>query len=98
MIMEAISSPETSVLTRATWHNILEYGILHSHRRNNPKSYIALTSKASSGEVMIPVRYELRLHIPEDGILYSDRREHLDSYKIKKYLIVPESFNMLARH
>jgi hypothetical protein len=33
LMMEAIHSPETSVLTRVTQPNIPEDGILHSHRR-----------------------------------------------------------------
>jgi hypothetical protein len=46
VMMDVICSSETLFLTTATWHHIPEDSILHSHRYENLKSYIALTSWA----------------------------------------------------
>jgi hypothetical protein len=39
LMIKALRSFETSVLTRATRRNMTEDGILHNHRRENLKSY-----------------------------------------------------------
>jgi hypothetical protein len=56
---------------------IPEDGILHSHRLENFKSYIALTGWTLYRRRNVsPVKYELGFYIPEDGILHSHRREN----------------------
>jgi hypothetical protein len=49
-------------------------GILHSHRREHLKSYIAINRLGSVA------KYELGYYIPENGILHSHRRETLRAY------------------
>jgi hypothetical protein len=78
---EALSSSETSVLTRATRRNTPEDGILHSHCRENLKSYIALTGWALWRRCNVsPVRYELGFYIIGDDILQNHRCKQLKSY------------------
>jgi hypothetical protein len=75
-----LSGPNGEGKILEEWRNIPEDGILHSHRREHLKSYIALSGWALKwrGNVS-PEKYELSFYIPEDGILHSHLRENLKS-------------------
>jgi hypothetical protein len=100
-----------SVLTKATRRQIpgdsnlpvryeLEFcipedGILHSHRRENLRSHIALTEWVlQRRRNVFPVRYELGFSISYDGIILSDRRENLKSHISLTELVLQRRHNV----
>jgi hypothetical protein len=81
LMTKVIFSSETLVPTRSTRRHISEDGNLHSHCRENPKSYIALTGWALRWRRnLASLRYELGFYIPEDDILHSHCLENPKSY------------------
>jgi hypothetical protein len=73
----AQSSSETSVLTRATRRNIPENAILHSHRRENLKSYKALT-----GWALLRRRYVGVIKLNEKKVLTGNK---VDTGQLSQY-------------
>jgi hypothetical protein len=81
LMMQALGSSETSVLKIATRRNIPEDGILHSHRSEELKSYMALTDwDLKRRRNVSSVKYELFFCILEDDIIHCYCHENLRSY------------------
>jgi hypothetical protein len=65
---------------------IPEDDILHSHSRENLKSYITLTGWTLWWRRNVsPVKFELGFYIQVDDIVHSHCRENLRSYKVLRY-------------
>jgi hypothetical protein len=73
---EALSASETSVLRTATRRNIYEDAILHSHRRENLKSYICVLTVRFDGVRRLLVATNV---VPSSPILVTLMMEALRS-------------------
>jgi hypothetical protein len=71
MMMEALSLSETLVLSRATQRNIAVDAILHSHRRENLKSYLweIILRSVHTGLVVAIDYYPVTIRVPSPRVM-----------------------------
>jgi hypothetical protein len=61
--MEATRSSETSVYIKATRYHFPEYGILHSHRRENLKSSYSVYMKPVIKSIRVLFKIDVRCNV-----------------------------------
>jgi hypothetical protein len=74
-MMKVICSSETSLLARATLRHILEDGTVHSHYRENIKSYKIelLPNAAILQTIFIHSKWDLQEYLKVNPIPHSER-------------------------
>jgi hypothetical protein len=70
LMMEALRSSETTVLTRATRRNVPEDAILHRHCRENLKSYISKHSLDNNNYNNYNNSYEVTNVLKKENVCY----------------------------
>jgi hypothetical protein len=102
--MEVLSFSITSVLIRATWRNIPEDGILHSHLRENLKSFMNTCSSEGAednhGEIICRGRSRGRIFQHKTFIMRSsdinNRRETLLNVSCLRLICVHVDSQLLS--